>query len=133
MPSQIHLLRAASRRLGRRAPLPRRRPDPSRSRRAFSDHVVPHRAAARRRAGVVPPTAVRDHAAAAAFSTQAASNDSFLSGTSGLYAEAMFEMYESDPASVPEVSGGVLLPSLQSHPLFPAGGNSAPKKALSKK
>jgi len=40
--------------------------------------------------------------AAAAFSTQAKSSESFLSGASSLYAESMLEMYENDPNSVPE-------------------------------
>lgn len=41
---------------------------------------------------------------AAVFSTQAkSSSDNFLSGQSSLYAESMFEQYENDPNSVPEV------------------------------
>ena len=40
----------------------------------------------------------------AVFSTQAkSSSDNFLSGQSSLYAESMFEQYENDPNSVPEV------------------------------
>jgi hypothetical protein len=37
------------------------------------------------------------------FSTHAKSKDNFISGASSLYAESMFEMYENDPNSVPEV------------------------------
>lgn len=41
---------------------------------------------------------------AAVFSTQVkSSSDNFLSGQSSLYAESMFEQYENDPNSVPEV------------------------------
>lgn len=41
---------------------------------------------------------------AAVFSTKAkSSSDNFLSGQSSLYAESMFEQYENDPNSVPEV------------------------------
>ena len=43
---------------------------------------------------------------AAVFSSQAKSSESFLSGASSLYAEAMLEMYENDPNSVPEVRFG---------------------------
>lgn len=99
MPSQTHLLRAASRRLAR--PLPRRHADLSRVPPRSGRRSSSWRAAdggARPRSGVAS-TAVRG---AAAFSTQAASTDSFLSGTSSLYAESMLERYEVDPASVPE-------------------------------
>ena len=44
------------------------------------------------------------NAFAAVFSTHAkSSSDNFLSGQSSLYAESMFEQYENDPNSVPEV------------------------------